>query len=198
MNAGVGRVTTVAMIATVVLGTSALGYGVARATTGLGLAGPADVSPSASTSPTTSSAPSSTPTPAARAARRPSHVSAPLPAQRPRVTPPPGPPLFGPGDEGDRVRELQARLRQIAWLSGNVTDDYGPDTTAAVKGFQAKREIAVTGYVDQRTLDRLLGMTRDPTADELANKLPGSLLASSSRVGIRVMACSRFSVRWST
>ena len=29
-------------------------------------------------------------------------------------------------------------------------------------------------YVDQRTLNRLHGMTRTPTADELANKLPGS------------------------
>ena len=28
--------------------------------------------------------------------------------------------------------------------------------------------------------------------------LPGSLLASSSAVGIRVMPCNRFSVRWST
>jgi len=70
------------------------------------------------------------------------------------------------------VRELQARLRQIAWYAGNVTDDYDQSTTAAVKGFQAKREIAVTGYVDQRTLDRLAGMTRTPTADELANRLP--------------------------
>ena len=59
------------------------------------------------------------------------------------------------------MRDLQSRLRQIAWYFGNVTDDYGPSTTAAVKGFQEKREIAVTGYVDQRTLDRLDGMTRD-------------------------------------
>ena len=43
-----------------------------------------------------------------------------------------------------------------------------------MKGFQAKREIAVTGYVDRRTLDRLHAMTRTPTADELANRFPGS------------------------
>ena len=71
------------------------------------------------------------------------------------------------------MRELQSRLRQIAWYFGNVTDDYGPSTTAAVKGFQEKRQIAVTGYVDQRTLNRLAGMTRTPTADELANRFPG-------------------------
>ena len=69
-----------------------------------------------------------------------------------------------------RVRELQARLRQTAWYFGNVTDDYGSSTTSAVKGFQEKRQIAVTGEVDRRTLNRLHGMTRMPTADELAAK----------------------------
>jgi lipoprotein-anchoring transpeptidase ErfK/SrfK len=93
---------------------------------------------------------------------------------RPRATPPPGPRILGTGDHSAKVRDLQARLRQIAWYSGNVTDDYGPATTAAVKGFQQKREIAVTGYVDRRTMDRLAAMTRTPTANELANKLPGS------------------------
>ncbi len=78
------------------------------------------------------------------------------------------------------MRELQARLRQIAWLSGDVTDHYGPTTTAAIKGFQAKREIAVTGYVDQRTLRRLHAMTREPTTDELANKLPGSTTTTAA------------------
>jgi hypothetical protein len=88
--------------------------------------------------------------------------------------------LLGPGDDGPEVRTLQARLRQIAWLSGDVTDHYGPTTTAAIKGFQAKREIAVTGYVDQRTLRRLHAMTREPTADELANKLPGSTTTTAA------------------
>ena len=44
-----------------------------------------------------------------------------------------------------------------------------------MKGFQEKREIAETGIVDRRTLDRLHGMTRTPTKDELANRLPGDL-----------------------
>ena len=37
------------------------------------------------------------------------------------------------------VRDLQSRLRQLAWYFGNVDDDYGTPTTAAVRGFQAKR-----------------------------------------------------------
>jgi peptidoglycan hydrolase-like protein with peptidoglycan-binding domain len=83
-----------------------------------------------------------------------------------------GPALFAPGDSGPQVREIQARLRQIAWFFGDVGDSYGDQTTTAVKGFQAKRMIPVTGEVDRRTLDLLEGMTTEPTADELANRPP--------------------------
>ena len=72
------------------------------------------------------------------------------------------------------MRDLQARLKQIAWYFADVTGTYGPVTTSAVKGFQAKREIPVTGLVDQRTLDRLHAMTRTPTDDELHNIAIGS------------------------
>ena len=84
----------------------------------------------------------------------------------------PGPALLRQGASGDRVRDLQARLKQLAWFSGSVTGTYGPVTTAAVQGFQAKRAIPVTGAVDQRTLDRLTAMTRTPTSDQLHNRTP--------------------------
>jgi len=83
-----------------------------------------------------------------------------------------GPPLFEAGNVGLEVRKIQARLRQISWFFGDVSDTYGEQTVAAVRGFQGKRMIPVTGKVDQRTLDLLLGMTSEPTAAELANKPP--------------------------
>jgi peptidoglycan hydrolase-like protein with peptidoglycan-binding domain len=83
-----------------------------------------------------------------------------------------GPALFEAGDNGPRVREIQARLRQIGWFYGDVTDHYGDQTTESVSGFQAKRHIPVTGAVDQRTLDLLHGMTTEPTEAELANVPP--------------------------
>jgi hypothetical protein len=83
-----------------------------------------------------------------------------------------GPPLFQLGDSSAEVREVQARLRQIAWYFGDVSDYYGEQTAEAVRGFQAKRMIPVTGAVDQRTLDLLQGMTTEPTADDLANRRP--------------------------
>jgi len=84
----------------------------------------------------------------------------------------PGPALLAQGSSGDRVRDLQARLKQIGWFSGLITGNYGSATVASVKGFQAKREIPVTGAVDQRTLDRLRAMTRTPTNNEMHNKVP--------------------------
>ena len=84
----------------------------------------------------------------------------------------PGPALLASGDSGTRVRDLQARLAQIAWYFGDVTGSYDAGTVEAVRGFQAKREIPVTGEVDQRTMDRLLEMTRQPTHEELRNIEP--------------------------
>ncbi len=82
----------------------------------------------------------------------------------------PGPALLQSGSSGDLVRDLQARLQQIGWYSGNVTGTYGSVTSAAVKGFQAKRAVPVTGAVDQRTLSRLTAMTRVPTTPETTNR----------------------------
>ena len=86
----------------------------------------------------------------------------------------PGPALLASGDTGDRVRDAQARLKQIAWLFGPVTGTYDADTVAAVKGFQAKRAIPVTGEIDQRTMDRLAAMTHTPSDAEKHNKAVSS------------------------
>ena len=84
----------------------------------------------------------------------------------------PGPALLAAGDHGEEVRGAQHRLVQIAWLFGDVTGSYDAATVEAVKGFQEKREIPVTGEIDQRTMDRLVEMTRQPTYDEMHNIEP--------------------------
>ncbi|MFC5728953.1 MULTISPECIES: L,D-transpeptidase family protein [Nocardioides] len=124
--------------------------------------------------------------PAAMAGGEPAQKPAQQPAQQPEHQPAedqpaepeqlevPGPALLVPGAEGDRVRDLQARLKQIDWFHATVTGFYGDVTTEAVRGFQAKRGIAVTGEVDQRTLDRLHRMTRAPSRAELTGQPPPS------------------------
>jgi peptidoglycan hydrolase-like protein with peptidoglycan-binding domain len=112
-----------------------------------------------------------------------------------------GPALFREGDDGIEVRRIQARLRQIAWFFGDVSDHFGDRTADAVRGFQAKRHVPVTGEVDRRTLDLLVGMTSDPTADELANREPdpaeGAVLDPRCRSG-RALCIDKTSssLRW--
>ena len=83
-----------------------------------------------------------------------------------------GPAIMKLGSSGERVRNLQARLRQIGWYSGKITEFYGRATVTAVAGFQGRRAIPVTGQVDQRTWDRLAAMSRTTTSDEMHNVAP--------------------------
>lgn len=161
-----------AMLLALLLGSFALAYGVGEAS--------AQLSSRASRATLVQENPTPSPTPAASIERNPTIKPTPTATPRPKPKPKPkpalhaGPTLLGPQTSGDRVRDLQARLKQIGWYFADVTGTYGPVTTSAVKGFQAKREIPVTGLVDQRTLDRLNAMTRTPTDDELHNIAIGS------------------------
>ncbi len=110
----------------------------------------------------------------------------------------PGKTVLGPGDEGSSVRALQARLEQIAWYSGDVTGSYDAATVAAVKGFQAKRLIPVTGEVDRRTLDRLTAMTVTPSHDAMFNIEPSPGKLDARCLTGRVMCIDKTSrtLRW--
>ncbi|NYV75986.1 L,D-transpeptidase family protein, partial [Streptomyces sp. UH6] len=91
------------------------------------------------------------------------------PARRatPSPSPTPAKVLWAPGDKGRDVRELQARLRQIAWLYAGPTGVYDRATEEAVKGFQEKRGLPRTGRMDTAGWQRLLDMTREPGRWEL-------------------------------
>ncbi|HET9380855.1 MAG TPA: L,D-transpeptidase family protein [Streptomyces sp.] len=89
------------------------------------------------------------------------------PREDPRPARPPAPVLWSRGDSGPDVRELQARLRQVAWLYDGPTGTYDDLTERAVSGFQGKRGLPRTGATDRVTWQRLLGMTREPGTWEL-------------------------------
>ncbi|MFI8999681.1 peptidoglycan-binding protein [Streptomyces sp. NPDC053541] len=150
---------------------AATAVALAAACTPDGGSGPGTVSPAPTTAapaPTTSgsgddkpsaSASPSTGTPSAPATGTP---SAPATTGAPA-----GRILMKDGDENAQVRELQARLRQIGYFDRAPTGFYGTMTAGAVTAFQKKRELPQTGSVDETTWQRLLGMTRKPTAAEL-------------------------------
>ncbi|WP_306317690.1 MULTISPECIES: L,D-transpeptidase family protein [unclassified Streptomyces] len=89
------------------------------------------------------------------------------PPPAPTTRPPAPKALLSPGARTGNVRELQARLHQVAWLYEGPTGTYDASTTKAVKGFQAKRGLPSTGVTDTVTWQRLLRMTHEPTKWEL-------------------------------
>ncbi|MDP9823728.1 L,D-transpeptidase family protein [Nocardioides massiliensis] len=83
----------------------------------------------------------------------------------------PGKTLMARGSTGPRVLNLEARMRQIGWFDRNVDKTYDRATAIAVRNFQAKRRLAVTGRVDPRTRDLLHASTRKPTKAERLNQV---------------------------
>ena len=59
----------------------------------------------------------------------------------------------------EHVRELQYRLRWAGVYKGQVTGTFGDRTQAAVKRYQKKRDLKVTGKVNARTWERLIPQT---------------------------------------
>ena len=59
------------------------------------------------------------------------------------------------GDSGDAVRKVQKRLIALGYLDGSADGSYGNQTKNAVKAFQQKNGLKVTGNVNSTTLDRL-------------------------------------------
>jgi len=110
----------------------------------------------------------------------------------------PGPAILTEGSEGDDVRALQARLKQIGWYFGDVTGVYDAATIEAIQGFQGKREIPVTGDVDQRTMDRLTAMTTTPTDAEMHNRQPSPGALDARCLTGRVLCIDKTSrtLRW--
>ncbi len=66
------------------------------------------------------------------------------------------PPAKGhPGESGNYIRELQKRLQQEDFYSGNVTGVYDQETERAVKAFQSSHMIDPDGVIGQRTKEWL-------------------------------------------
>ncbi|MFC4492742.1 L,D-transpeptidase family protein [Streptomyces ovatisporus] len=86
------------------------------------------------------------------------------PAERAAVA---DPVLMSTGSQGDRVRELQARLRKLGLFDRNPTGYYGPVTTASVRSFQAQQGMSATGTLTSRAWSALRARTSPPVRDEL-------------------------------
>ncbi|MDA5281138.1 L,D-transpeptidase family protein [Streptomyces sp. NPDC054904] len=101
-------------------------------------------------------------------------------------------PIMANGDESDRIRELQARLRQLKLVSVAPTGFYGSKTTAAVKTFQSNNGLPATGAVDEATWQKIQGLSKQPTEEELRPPTSNELAAPDPRcMEGRVMCISK-------
>ncbi len=73
------------------------------------------------------------------------------------------------GCTGDDVKQVQTRLKKLGYLSGKVDGKYGPATAAAMKAFQTKNGLSVTGMGETATYKVLFS---DAAIGE--NDVPGS------------------------
>ncbi|MFG3252353.1 L,D-transpeptidase family protein [Streptomyces sp. NPDC048172] len=96
---------------------------------------------------------------------------------RPERSTPTGPPrtarpaahpvLMRSGAEGPRVRELQARLRQLKLFDRNPTGYYGSVTADSVRAFQRQQGLTRTGTVTDTVWSALRARTHAPSRSEL-------------------------------
>ncbi len=92
----------------------------------------------------------------------------------PTPTPTATPSQLKKGDDGDAVKSLQARLKELGFYAGSVDGDYGGGTEEAVRLFQSQHSLTVDGVCGGQTLallfsDNAKQVTVTPTPD------PGAL-----------------------
>ncbi len=87
------------------------------------------------------------------------------PTPVPTVSPTPVSSSLKKGSQGDAVRDLQKRLKNLGFYSGNVDGDFGAGTEEAVKRFQRQYGLTDDGIAGTRTLRALdsAAMTAAPT-----------------------------------
>jgi peptidoglycan hydrolase-like protein with peptidoglycan-binding domain len=101
--------------------------------------------------------------------------------------------LLRPGDSGDAVSQVQARLADLNYFDTSATGHFGPLTVDAVKRFQADRGLVADGIVGPQTY-KALGIA--PVVAKTAPSLPPpsevvidqpSLRVGSSGVEVEVL-----------
>lgn len=108
--------------------------------------------------------------------------------------------ILARGDRGEKVRELQVRLSREDMFDHSVTGYFGSVTETAVRQFQERRDLDVTGSVDARTWSRLVDLTGEVTSDDLYPQPKGPVYSTlDSRCLTGRVICvdkSTRSVRW--
>ena len=85
------------------------------------------------------------------------------------------------GMEGEDVRLMQIRLRELEYYDGDITGSFGANTKAAVEAFQADMKLEATGVADPATQARMYATVYRPlrygAQGELVKTLQTRLMA---------------------
>ena len=80
-----------------------------------------------------------------------------------------------PGDKGDAVKKVQKRLIALGYLASGCADgDYGNMTKTAVKNFQSRNGLSVTGTVNSATLKKLNSSDAKKAASDSSSSSNGT------------------------
>ncbi|BAP94485.1 lysozyme [Aurantimonas phage AmM-1] len=71
---------------------------------------------------------------------------------------------YSRGDKGPAVRALQVDLAAAGFYAGDLDGKFGPATEAAVRAFQASRDLLVDGWAGPKTLNALADAVTAPAA----------------------------------
>ena len=84
------------------------------------------------------------------------------------------------GDRGEKVREIQTRLKRWGYYTGNIDGIYGKKTVAAVKYFQRQNGLTVDGVCGEQTL-AALGISGGSQAGDNDLYLLSRMIAAEAR-----------------
>lgn len=76
------------------------------------------------------------------------------------------------GFNNSSVTDVQERLTELGYYSDKVNGYFGVATEAAVKAFQTKNKLTVTGTVDMDTLDSIMSPNAKPAVDPTPTPKP--------------------------
>ena len=71
------------------------------------------------------------------------------------ITPTPTPKSMRLGFQGDAVRTVQRKLKELGYYNGSIDGDFGSETEKAVKAFQKANGLTADGKVGELTLKKL-------------------------------------------
>lgn len=75
-------------------------------------------------------------------------------------------PALGTGSRGDKVIQLQERLKALGYYDGEIDGQFGQGTLDAVIAFQMKNGLDADGYAGEKTQDVLYSDEAVPNNEE--------------------------------